>query len=126
MLALSSHWGGIILGVALWGLHMGMTQGLLAAMIAKTAPADLRGTAYGIFSMVSGVGLLIASVGAGAIWEAAGAEYTFYAGAVICLLRWFTCVKRRTRCNKKTSPKRLVLKVLVGTRGFEPPTPDTP
>ncbi|KJI84110.1 MFS transporter [Enterobacter asburiae] len=85
VLALSSHWMGVILGVALWGIHMGMTQGLLAAMIAKTAPRDLRGTAFGIFSLVSGVGLLIASVGAGAIWETFGAEYTFYAGAVICL-----------------------------------------
>ncbi|HGH4639316.1 TPA: MFS transporter [Enterobacter asburiae] len=85
VLALSSHRMGVILGVALWGIHMGMTQGLLAAMIAKTAPRDLRGTAFGIFSLVSGVGLLIASVGAGAIWETFGAEYTFYAGAVICL-----------------------------------------
>lgn len=85
VLALSSHWMGVILGVALWGIHMGMTQGLLAAIIAKTAPRDLRGTAFGIFSLVSGVGLLIASVGAGAIWETFGAEYTFYAGAVICL-----------------------------------------
>jgi MFS family permease len=85
VLALSTHWAGIILGVALWGIHMGMTQGLLAAMIAKTAPADLRGTAYGIFSLVSGVGLLVASLGAGAIWETFGAQYTFYAGAVICL-----------------------------------------
>ena len=85
VLALSSHWMGVILGVELWGIHMGMTQGLLAAMIAKTAPRDLRGTAFGIFSLVSGVGLLIASVGAGAIWETFGAEYTFYAGAVICL-----------------------------------------
>ncbi|GJL42313.1 TPA: MFS transporter [Enterobacter chengduensis] len=85
VLALSNHWLGVILGVALWGVHMGMTQGLLAAMIAKTAPPDLRGTAFGIFSLVSGVGLLIASVGAGAIWETFGAEYTFYAGAVICL-----------------------------------------
>jgi len=86
VLALSTHWTGIIIGVALWGMHMGMTQGLLAAMVAKTAPADLRGTAFGLFSMVSGVGLLMASVGAGAIWELWGAEYTFYAGAVICLL----------------------------------------
>jgi MFS family permease len=86
VLAFTTHWTGIILGVALWGVHMGMTQGLLAAMIAKTAPADLRGTAYGIFSMVSGVGLLIASVVAGVIWETWGAEYTFYTGAVICLL----------------------------------------
>ncbi|WP_181240740.1 MFS transporter [Enterobacter ludwigii] len=86
VLALSTHWTGIIVGVALWGMHMGMTQGLLAAMVAKTAPADLRGTAFGLFSLVSGVGLLMASVGAGAIWEQWGAEYTFYAGAVICLL----------------------------------------
>ncbi|AWC85573.1 MULTISPECIES: MFS transporter [Enterobacter cloacae complex] len=86
VLALSTHWIGIIVGVALWGMHMGMTQGLLAAMVAKTAPADLRGTAFGLFSLVSGVGLLMSSVGAGAIWELWGAEYTFYAGAVICLL----------------------------------------
>ena len=86
VLALSTHWTGIIIGVALWGMHMGMTQGLLAAMVAKTAPADLRGTAFGLFSLVSGVGLLMASVGAGTIWELWGAEYTFYAGAVICLL----------------------------------------
>ncbi|AHE72808.1 MFS transporter [Enterobacter ludwigii] len=86
VLALSTHWTGIIVGVALWGMHMGMTQGLLAAMVAKTAPADLRGTAFGLFSLVSGVGLLMTSVGAGAIWELWGAEYTFYAGAVICLL----------------------------------------
>ena len=86
VLALSTDWTGIIVGVALWGMHMGMTQGLLAAMVAKTAPADLRGTAFGLFSLVSGVGLLMASVGAGAIWELWGAEYTFYAGAVICLL----------------------------------------
>ncbi|MHA0902853.1 MFS transporter [Enterobacter ludwigii] len=85
-LSMSTHWTGIIVGVALWGMHMGMTQGLLAAMVAKTAPADLRGTAFGLFSMVCGVGLLMASVGAGAIWELWGAEYTFYAGAVICLL----------------------------------------
>lgn len=86
VLALSTHWTGIIVGVALWGMHMGMTQGLLAAMVAKTAPADLRGTAFGLFSLVSGLGLLMASVGAGAIWELWGAGYTFYAGAVICLL----------------------------------------
>lgn len=72
VLALSTHWTGIIVGVALWGMHMGMTQGLLAAMVAKTAPADLRGTAFGLFSLVSGVGLLMASVGAGAIWELVG------------------------------------------------------
>ncbi|MFW0765865.1 MFS transporter [Trabulsiella odontotermitis] len=89
VLAISTHWIGIIFGVALWGVHMGMSQGLLAAMIAKTAPQDLRGTAFGIFSMVSGVGLLLASVCAGVIWELWGAEYTFCAGAIICLLTLF-------------------------------------
>lgn len=94
VLALGTHWAGIIAGVALWGIHMGMTQGLLAAMIAKTAPADLRGTAFGLFSMVSGVALLIASLGAGIIWEVWGAEYTFYAGAVICVMTLMYLLKR--------------------------------
>ncbi|MGK0737232.1 MFS transporter [Yokenella regensburgei] len=85
VLAFSTHWSGILVGVALWGLHMGMTQGLLAAMIAHTAPQDLRGTAFGIFSMVSGMGLLIASLGAGIIWETWGAEYTFFTGAAVCV-----------------------------------------
>lgn len=86
VLALSSHWAGILCGVALWGVHMGMTQGLMAAMIAKTAPADLRGTAFGIFSLVSGIGLLMASLGAGVIWEVWGSEYTFLAGALFCIV----------------------------------------
>ncbi len=94
VLALSTHWVGIIVGVALWGIHMGMTQGLLTAMIAKTAPADLRGTAFGLFSMVSGVALLIASLGAGIIWETWGAAYTFYTGAVICLITLGYLLKR--------------------------------
>jgi predicted MFS family arabinose efflux permease len=68
-------------GVALWGLHMGLTQGLLAALVAATAPADLRGTAFGLFNLVSGVALLAASVLAGALWQALGPAATFYAGA---------------------------------------------
>ena len=71
----------VMLGVALWGLHMGLTQGLLAAMIADTAPAELRGTAFGVFNLVGGIALLIASVVAGALWEIAGPEGTFLAGA---------------------------------------------
>lgn len=65
---------------------MGMTQGLLAAMIADTSPADLRGTAYGLFSLVSGVALLLASTGAGLLWTAWGASSTFIAGAIISLV----------------------------------------
>nr|CAA09859.1 hypothetical protein [Klebsiella pneumoniae] len=86
VLALSTHWVGVLIGVALWGVHMGMTQGLLAAMIADSSPADLRGTAYGLFSLVSGVALLLASAGAGLLWTTWGSESTFIAGAAICLI----------------------------------------
>jgi MFS family permease len=63
---------------------MGMTQGLLATMVADTAPADLRGTAYGFFNLASGLAMLIASVLAGFLWDQHGASFTFYAGAVFC------------------------------------------
>lgn len=72
----------VALGVALWGLHLGMTQGLLATMVANTAPARLRGTAFGVFNLVSGIALLIASVLAGLLWGRLGPSVTFYAGAV--------------------------------------------
>lgn len=85
-LALSQHWSTLLLGVALWGVYMGMTQGLLATMVADTAPAELRGTAFGMFNLLSGVALLLASLGAGVLWETHGAASTFWAGALICLL----------------------------------------
>ncbi len=81
VLASSTHWAVLLTGAALWGIHMGMTQGLLAAMVAGTAPADLRGTAYGFFNLLSGIAMLIASVLAGWLWDSLGAAYTFYAGA---------------------------------------------
>jgi MFS family permease len=86
VLAHSTHWGGVLLGVSLWGLHMGMTQGLLATMVADSAPADLRGTAYGFFNLLSGMAMLLASVLAGLLWDQLGAAFTFYAGAGFCLL----------------------------------------
>lgn len=85
-LAMSHHWSTLLIGVGLWGIHMGMTQGLLAAMIAHTAPAELRGTAFGMFNLISGIALLVASTGAGILWETLGAASTFYAGAVICAI----------------------------------------
>ena len=85
-LALSHHWSTLLIGVGLWGIHMGMTQGLLAAMIAHTAPAELRGTAFGMFNLIGGIALLLASTGAGILWETLGAASTFYAGAVICAI----------------------------------------
>ncbi len=81
VLASAHDWLGLGLGVALWGLHMGMTQGLLAAMVADTAPDDLRGTAYGFFNLLSGVALLASSIIAGLLWDAMGSAFTFYAGA---------------------------------------------
>jgi MFS family permease len=71
----------VALGVGLWGLHMGMTQGLLATMVADTAPAHLRGTAFGFFNLASGVAILVASALAGLLWDRLGAAVTFYAGA---------------------------------------------
>ncbi len=86
VLAASDHWAVVLIGVALWGVHMGITQGLLATMVADTAPADLRGTAYGFFNLVSGVALLVASVVAGLLWDRFGATVTFHTGAVFCLV----------------------------------------
>ena len=86
VLAMHHHWSMMLLGVTLWGLHMGMTQGLLATMVADAAPADLRGTAYGCFNLACGMAMLIASVVAGLLWDQVGAAFTFYAGALFCLI----------------------------------------
>jgi MFS family permease len=80
-LAFSDGLLGVTIGIVLWGLHMGLTQGLLATLVADTAPAELRGTAYGLFNLLGGLALLAASVLAGALWDAAGAQATFLAGA---------------------------------------------
>ena len=86
VLAVSTDWVSLLIGVALWGVHMGMTQGLLATMVADTAPADLRGTAFGLFNLVSGVAMLVASVVAGWLWETQGASFTFVGGGVFAVL----------------------------------------
>jgi MFS family permease len=75
-----------LLGVVLWGLHMGLTQGLLATLVADTAPADMRGTAFGIFNMAVGIALLIASVIAGGLWDVYGPQATFLAGAAFSVV----------------------------------------
>ncbi|MCB6182866.1 MFS transporter [Leeia sp. TBRC 13508] len=90
LLASGGTWWVIGLGVMLWGVHMGMTQGLLSALVADTAPSDLRGTAFGLFNLVSGICLLLASAGAGLLWDTLGAASTFYAGAICCVLALFT------------------------------------
>src|SRR5688572_14609046 len=70
-------------GIALWGLHMGFTQGLLAALVADSARAEQRGTAFGVFNLVTGIALLVASVLAGVLWDRGGPELTFVAGAAL-------------------------------------------
>lgn len=77
---------GIACGIILWGLHMGFTQGLLATLVADAAPAELRGTAYGMFNLVTGIALLAASVIAGALWDDVGPQGTFLAGAAFSVL----------------------------------------
>jgi MFS family permease len=82
-LLLASAEGGPVMwaGIALWGLHMAMTQGLLATMVADTSPDDLRGTAFGFFNLLSGIALLVASGVAGLLWDRYGAQATFLTGA---------------------------------------------
>jgi MFS family permease len=86
VLAFAGGFVGLGIGVALWGLHMGLTQGLLASLVADTAPAELRGTAFGLFNLVSGLAMLAASILAGALWDIIGPRATFLAGAAFTAL----------------------------------------
>jgi len=83
VLAFAPGIGGVAVGVALWGLHMGFTQGLLATLVADTSPPELRGTAFGLFNLLTGGALLAASVVAGILWDSIGAHGTFVSGAVL-------------------------------------------
>lgn len=73
----------MLLGVALWGLHMGFSQGILAALVADTTPAELKGSAFGLFNLISAIAVLLASATAGWLWQAYGAAVTFHAGAAL-------------------------------------------
>lgn len=97
LLAHSGELAWVASGVVFWGLHMAATQGLLAAMVADTAPPDLRGTAFGLFNLGSGVAMLVASVVAGMLWDRFGAAATFHAGAVFAVLALVLLAFRRTR-----------------------------
>ncbi|HCQ67359.1 MAG TPA: MFS transporter [Rhodobacteraceae bacterium] len=81
-LAFSAGLAGIFIGIALWGLHMGFTQGVLSALVADTVPDELRGTAFGFFNLISGLAMLVASVVAGLLWDSFGPQYTFLAGSL--------------------------------------------
>jgi MFS family permease len=99
VLATDDRWLVVLAGVALWGVHMGITQGLLATMVADTAPAELRGTAYGFFNLTSGLAMLVASALAGLLWDRLGAPFTFRAGAAFCLIALFGLAWRPSRAS---------------------------
>jgi MFS family permease len=86
VLALAAVPWHVFVGALLWGLHMGLTQGLFAKLVADAAPAELRGTAFGIFNLASGAALLLASVMAGVLWDRFGVQATFIAGACFAAL----------------------------------------
>ena len=97
LLAASATAGALFAGVALWGVHMGLTQGLLATLVADASPASLRGTGFGVFNLVSGVALLAASLIAGWLWASYGAAATFYAGAAFTTVALLGLVRMTNR-----------------------------
>jgi MFS family permease len=101
VLALASGIFGVTIGVVLWGLHMGLTQGLLATLVADAAPPELRGTAFGMFNLMSGIALLAASIIAGALWDASGPQSTFLAGAAFTALALVGLISIRRRISPR-------------------------
>ncbi|MEH6951319.1 MFS transporter [Nitrobacter sp. NHB1] len=99
----------VVAGVALWGAHLGFTQGLLSALLADAAPVELRGTAFGIFNLVSGVALLIASVVAGVLWERYGPPATFASGAALTVVALLSlaAIRRRVSGQNTASPAQV-------------------
>jgi MFS family permease len=97
LLAWAQSLAWIFAGVVLWGLHMGMTQGLLATMIADAAPAKLRGSGFGVYYLISGIAMLFASVLAGIVWDIYGAAMTFYCGAGFAAISLVLLMQRRIK-----------------------------
>ena len=103
VLAIADGVSAVMIGVALWGLHMGLTQGPLAALVADAAPEELRGTAFGVFNLVSGVAMLAASIIAGSLWDVTGPAGTFLAGAAFTAVALAALPFVRWRTWKSTS-----------------------
>ena len=106
LLAWSSGLSAVALGVMLWGLHMGFTQGIVAALVADTVPAELRGTGFGVLNLVMGLMLLLASVLAGALWDFGGAVFTFTAGAVLAAISLILLFVLRPRMRELQPAER--------------------
>jgi MFS family permease len=94
----------VFVGAALWGLHMAFTQGLLSKLVADTAPAELRGTGFGIFNLVSGGALLLASVIAGALWDSFGPTAAFLAGAAFATVAALGLIGAARRSRPERAP----------------------
>jgi MFS family permease len=101
VLAFTAGIAGLMVGVVLWGLHMGFTQGLLTTLVADAAPPELRGTAFGMFNLLGGLALLAASIVAGALWDATGPKGTFLAGTFFTLLALAGLVVIRHRIGSR-------------------------
>lgn len=99
VLALSPQLIVVLIGIALWGLHLGITQGLFSALVADTAPSDLRGSAFGMYYFVTGVAAIAASAIAGLLWEQYGASSTFCTGAIFAVVAAALLVWHRTRTS---------------------------
>jgi MFS family permease len=111
VLAFAPGLSGIVAGVVLWGLHMGFTQGILATLVADSAPPELRGTAFGMFNLSTGAALLAASVIAGVVWDAFGAQWTFLTGAGFAVLTLGGLIPlhgRRTKRNQSADEGNLL------------------
>ncbi|OHT21764.1 Major Facilitator Superfamily protein [Sphingomonas haloaromaticamans] len=100
ILAFGTTVASVMLGVLFWGLHMGLTQGLFASLVADTAPARLRGTGFGIFSFAQGIAMLVASVVAGGLWDGCGPKLTFTAGSCFAAIALITLLLWRWRIGK--------------------------
>lgn len=104
VLAYSAGVLGVLIGVGIWGVHMGFTQGLLTTLIADTAPPELRGTAFGMYNLLTGLALLAASVIAGALWDRIGPPATFTAGAAFTALALVGFIVLHARRDGREQP----------------------
>ena len=94
---------GVFIGLAIWGVHMGFTQGVFSSLVADTAPVELRGTAFGMLNLMTGVMILLASVIAGVLWDKVGPQGTFLAGAALATLALFGLIPLRRVLHRKNA-----------------------
>jgi MFS family permease len=86
VLARAENLAWLFAGVGLWGAHMALTQGIFSRMIADSAPDELRATSFGAFWFVTGIASLLASLGAGWLWDREGSAATFATSAGVAAM----------------------------------------